>query len=281
MRLLNWTMMPCTWTHRMPRKVLEVFSELEFKTLVNRVLWVLSRWSGHAAAKADHKGPIGCPTPGRWTCSAPKRRWDGNVELADLATIDTVPHRYFLAHRNEDLYMLAAQLKKQPRFCFDTETTGTDERTAELVGLAFSWKPHEGHYVPIPEDRIEAQRIVDIFKPVLENEGIGKVAQNAKYDIRVLAKYGVRVKGPLFDTMVAHFLLKPDVQKHGMDYLSETYLGYRPVSISTLIGEKGRGKVQKSMRDVDVEVGEGICRGGCRHHLATGRRPSSRCSSCR
>ncbi|MCU0320490.1 MAG: DNA polymerase I, partial [Flavobacteriales bacterium] len=152
-----------------------------------------------------------------------------------------------------DLYMLAAQLKKQPRFCFDTETTSTDERVAELVGLAFSWKPHEGHYVPVPEDRAEAQRIVDIFKPILENEAIGKVAQNAKYDIRVLARYGVEVKGPLFDTMVAHFLLKPDVQKHGMDFLSETYLGYRPVSITTLIGEKGRGKVQKNMRDVEVE----------------------------
>ena len=90
--------------------------------------------------------------------------------------------------------MLAAQLKKQPRFCFDTETTGTDERTAELVGLAFSWKAHEGHYVPVPADRTEAQRIVDIFRPILENESIGKVAQNAKYDIRVLANYGVEVR---------------------------------------------------------------------------------------
>jgi len=101
---------------------------------------------------------------------------------------------------------------------------------------------------------VAAQRVVDIFKPVLEDERIGKVAQNAKFDIRVLARYGVRVKGSLFDTMVAHFLLKPDQQKHGMDYLSETYLRYRPVSITSLIGEKGRGKVQRSMRDVEVEV---------------------------
>ncbi|HMC97966.1 MAG TPA: DNA polymerase I, partial [Flavobacteriales bacterium] len=102
-------------------------------------------------------------------------------------------------------------------------------------------------------DRAEAQRILDVFKPVLENEGIGKVAQNAKYDIRVLDNYGVEVKGPLFDTMVAHYLLKPD-QQHGMDYLSEHYLGYRPVSIETLIGPKERGKTQKSMRDADVSA---------------------------
>ena len=95
-------------------------------------------------------------------------------ELKEFANIDTVPHRYFLEDTNEKMYMLAAQLKKQPRFCFDTETTGTDERTAELVGLAFSWKAHEGHYVPVPADRAEAQRIVDIFKPLLENETLAK-----------------------------------------------------------------------------------------------------------
>jgi DNA polymerase-1 len=194
------------------------------------------------------------PSPGQVDLFGATVNADGSTELREFANIDTVPHRYLLEDTSEKMHMLAAQLKKQPRFCFDTETTGTEERTAELVGLAFSWKAHEGYYVPVPTDRAEAQRIVDIFKPVLENEAIGKVAQNAKYDIRVLARYGVEVKGPLFDTMVAHYLLKPDQQKHGMDYLAETYLGYRPVSITTLIGEKGRGKVQKSMRDADVEV---------------------------
>lgn len=238
-------------------KVLEVFSELEFKTLVNRVLSV-----GAVGGGSESVGTATAPTSRKAAASnagqvdlfATEVDADGNVQLTELATIETVPHRYFLASKDEDYYMLAAQLKKQPRFCFDTETTGTDERTAELVGLAFSWKAHEGHYVALPEDRGEMQRILGIFKPVLENESIGKVAQNAKYDLRVLENHGVQVKGPLFDTMVAHFLLKPDQQKHGMDYLSETYLGYRPVSITTLIGEKGRGKVQKSMRDVDVEV---------------------------
>ena len=232
-------------------KVLEVFSELEFRNLTARVLGGDAAGASATQEKSEKK-----------SARAPSGQVDlfgtvvdieGNVELKDLANIDTVAHSYLLEDTNEKMYMLAAQLRKQPRFCFDTETTSTDERTAELVGLAFSWKAHEGYYVPVPADRAEAQRIVDIFKPLLENEAIGKVAQNAKYDIRVLMNYGVEVKGPLFDTMVAHYLLKPDL-RHGMDYLSETYLGYRPVSIGTLIGPKERGKSQKSMRDADVHA---------------------------
>ncbi|MFZ1692328.1 MAG: DNA polymerase I [Flavobacteriales bacterium] len=248
-------------------KVMEVFSELEFKTLAARVLGAESSVNGGETASPRFGAPRGdslavtattkkssAATTGQVDLFGTTVDEDGNVQMKELSTIDSVPHRYFLADTSEAMYMLAAQLKKQPRFCFDTETTSTDERTAELVGIAFSWKAHEGHYVPVPEDRAEAQRIVDIFKPVLENEAIGKVAQNAKYDIRVLARYGVEVRGPLFDTMVAHYLLKPDQNKHGMDDMAEAYLGYRPVSITALIGEKGRGKVQKSMRDVDVQL---------------------------
>ena len=232
-------------------KVLEVFSELEFKNLTNRVLGGDANGTGAPEGKSAKKSAPRAAS-GQVDLFGTTVDAEGNVELKEFATIDTVNHRYLLEDTNEKMYMLAAQLKKQPRFCFDTETTGTDERTAELVGLAFSWKAHEGYYVPVPADRAEAQRIVDIFKPLLENAAIGKVAQNAKYDIRVLANYGVEVKGPLFDTMVAHYLLKPDQQKHGMDYLSEAYLGYRPVSIETLIGPKERGKTQRSMREADV-----------------------------
>ncbi|MBL7940655.1 MAG: DNA polymerase I [Flavobacteriales bacterium] len=237
-------------------KVMEVFSELEFKTLAARVLAPADA-GGADAGVVERRGAKARSTvnaPGQVDLFGTEVDAEGNVEMKEFATIDTVKHRYLLEDTNEKMYMLAAQLKKQPRFCFDTETTGTDERTAELVGLAFSFKANEGYYVPVPADRNEAQRVVDIFKPMLENEAIGKVAQNAKYDIRVLANYGVEVKGPLFDTMVAHYLLKPDQQKHGMDYLSEVYLGYRPVSIETLIGPKERGKTQKSMRDADVEA---------------------------
>ncbi|NUQ14790.1 MAG: DNA polymerase I [Flavobacteriales bacterium] len=233
-------------------KVLEVFSELEFRTLAARVLAPAD--PGGADAGRSTAPRKGRPAAAQQDLFGTEVDAAGNVQVKEFATIDTVGHRYLLEDTDEKMYMLAAQLRKQPRFCFDTETTGTDERTAELVGLAFSFKAHEGYYVPVPADPDEARRIVGIFKPVLENEAIGKVAQNAKYDIRVLARYGVEVRGPLFDTMVAHFLLKPDQQKHGMDFLSETYLGYRPVSITTLIGEKGRGKVQRSMRDVDIQA---------------------------
>jgi DNA polymerase-1 len=231
-------------------KVLEVFSELEFKNLTTRVLGGDLNGTTAPEEKGTKRTTARAAT-GQVDLFGTTVDAEGHVELKEFANIDTVPHRYFLVEGNESLYMLAAQLKKQPRFCFDTETTGTEERTAELVGLAFSWKANEGHYVPVPADHAEAQRIVDIFKPVLENEAIGKVAQNAKFDIRVLAKYGVEVKGPLFDTMVAHYLLKPD-QRHGMDFLSETYLAYRPVPIETLIGPKGKG--QKNMRDADVNA---------------------------
>lgn len=229
-------------------KVLEVFSELEFRNLTARVLGVDGNGGAESQTQSKGKSRSAAPQVDLFGSSVNE---DGTVQLTEMSTIDTVDHRYLLEDTNEKMYMLAAQLKKQPRICFDTETTGTDERTAELVGLAFSWKAHEGYYVPVPADRGEAQRIVDIFKPILENETIGKVAQNAKYDLRVLMNYGVDVKGPLFDTMVAHYMLKPD-QRHGMDYLSETYLGYRPVSIETLIGPKG--KTQKSMRDADVNA---------------------------
>ncbi|MCB0792583.1 MAG: DNA polymerase I [Flavobacteriales bacterium] len=227
-------------------KVLEVFSELEFKTLAARVF----NGDPNGAREATAKGAG--EVAGQVDLFGTTVDGEGNVEMKEFATIGSVKHRYLLEDTDEKMYMLAAQLKKQERFAFDTETTGTDERTAELVGLSFCFKPHEGYYVPVPADHEGTQRVVDIFKPVLENEGIGKVAQNAKYDIRVLKNYGVEVKGPLFDTMIAHFLLKPDQQKHGMDFLAETYLEYRPVSIETLIGEKGRGKVQKSMREVPV-----------------------------
>ncbi len=231
-------------------KVLEVFSELEFKTLTNRVLGGDLNGAPIPEDKGAKRSAPRAAT-GQVDLFGTTVDAEGHVELKEFANIDTVPHRYYLVQGNESLYMLAAQLKKQPCFCFDTETTGTEERTAELVGLAFSWKAHEGHYVPVPADRAEAQRIVDIFKPALENGAISKVAQNAKFDIRVLAKYGVEVKGPLFDTMVAHYLLKPD-QRHGMDHLSETYLSYRPVSIETLIGPKGKG--QRNMRDADMNA---------------------------
>ncbi|MCB0769298.1 MAG: DNA polymerase I [Flavobacteriales bacterium] len=229
-------------------KILEVFSELEFRNLTNRVLGgdpepVAS--NGKSARKAAFANPAQVDLFGTSVDG------EGNVELTEMRTIGTVEHDYTLVGSDEACADLLEALRSRERFCFDTETTGTDARTAELVGLAFSWKANEGYFVPVPADKGEAQRIMDLFKPVLEDPAIGKVAQNAKYDLVVLRNHGVEVQGTLFDTMIAHYLLRPDL-RHGMDFLAETELNYRPVSIETLIGPKGKN--QKSMRDVPVEL---------------------------
>jgi DNA polymerase-1 len=171
-------------------------------------------------------------------------------EIKNYQTIETVPHNYFLADTEGKRTTLIQELSALPQFCFDTETTGLDTLTAELVGFSFSWKSHEGWYVPVPADQAEAQKIVDEFKPLFANESITKIGQNIKYDLNVLKKYGVEIKGVMFDTMIAHYLLNPDM-RHGMDVLAETYLNYSPVSIETLIGKKGKNQV--TMRDVPVE----------------------------
>lgn len=134
----------------------------------------------------------------------------------------------------------------------DTETTSTEAIDAELVGLSFAVQEGEAYYVPVPEDRAEAQAVVDAFRPVYESPAILKIGQNLKYDLKVLLNYGVELAPPMFDTMIAHYLLQPEM-RHGMDYLSEAYLHYKTIHIDTLIGEKSRGKQQKTMRDVPVE----------------------------
>ena len=133
---------------------------------------------------------------------------------------------------------------------FDTETTGLNPITAELVGIAFSWEVGKGFYLPFPENKDEAQELIEQLRPFFESENIQKIGQNLKYDIKVLAKYNVEVKGKLFDTMLAHYLINPDM-RHNMDVLAETYLNYTPISIEELIGKKGKN--QLSMRDVPLE----------------------------
>lgn len=171
-------------------------------------------------------------------------------EVKALNTIENVTHNYQLADTPELRKALVELLMKQERISFDTETTGTDANLADLVGLSFSIKPGEGYYVPVPEERAAAQQIVEEFRPVLENTDIVKIGQNIKYDMLILKWYGVTVKGRLFDTMLAHYLIDPDT-RHNMDVLAENYLNYSPISITTLIGAKG--KAQGNMRDVPVE----------------------------
>lgn len=166
-------------------------------------------------------------------------------------TIDTVAHTYHLVDTKEKREQLINVLTTQSEICFDTETTGIDAHQAELVGMSFSFAVGEAYYIPFPANYTEALALVNEFKPILENEAIVKIGQNIKYDISVLKRYSVDVKGILFDTMVAHFLIQPEM-RHNMNVLAETYLDYSPVSIETLIGKKG--KDQLNMRDVAIDT---------------------------
>jgi DNA polymerase-1 len=168
----------------------------------------------------------------------------------EIKNINTVPHEYILADTFEKRAELINILKQQKHFCFDTETTGTDANHCELVGLSFAVKHNQAWYVPAPMTRPRPLRLVAEFKPVLEDPNIGKTGQNLKFDILMLKWYDVEIKGDLFDTMMAHYVIDPDT-RHNMDILSENYLSYKPVSITELIGPKGKN--QGNMRDVEIE----------------------------
>ncbi|CAN5654845.1 hypothetical protein BH09BAC4_BH09BAC4_24150 [soil metagenome] len=165
-------------------------------------------------------------------------------------TILSVKHDYRLVDTVELRASLVHYLSLQESICFDSETTALDPVEADLVGLSFAYRTGEAYYVPVPADRDEAQAIVDQFKPVFENPSIGKIGQNLKYDLLMLKKYGVEVQGKLFDTMIAHYLIEPEM-RHNMDMMAMTYLNYSPVEIESLIGKKGKG--QLTMRDVDIQ----------------------------
>jgi len=165
-------------------------------------------------------------------------------------TLENTTHSYQAVEGDLGIKLLLQNLQKQTSVCFDTETTGLDALNAELVGMSFSYEKGKAFYVPFPESQAEAQLLVDKFKPFFENENIEKIGQNLKYDLKILSNYGVTVKGKLFDTMIAHYLINPDM-RHNMDILAETYLKYSPKSIETLIGKKGKNQI--SMRQVPLE----------------------------
>lgn len=227
----------------------EIFKELEFRTLAVQILGEASPQPPPVGggSTAGKQGNLFGDAP----TAAPVKRAAPPIPSHSMAEhhIENTPHEYHLTDTPEKRKELAALLAQQKMICFDTETTGIDANAAELVGMSFSIKPHEGWYVPVPADQQEAQKIVDEFRPIFENEEIGKIAQNIKYDALMLKWYGVELKGDWYDTMIAHYLLEPEL-RHGMDYLAETYLKYKSVSIETLIG---KGVNQLSMRDVRVE----------------------------
>ena len=170
---------------------------------------------------------------------------------ANFKTINELNHIYELIDSTEKIINLIALLKQHHEFCFDTETTSLNTLNAELVGFSFSVKEHEAYYVPINESKALALEQINLFKPLFEDETKTLIGQNIKYDYQVLKNYGIDIKNKLFDTMVAHFLIMPDM-RHNMDLLAQTYLNYSPVSISTLIGKKGSD--QLSMRSVDINL---------------------------
>lgn len=231
------------------RDLLEpLFTELEFRTLGRRVF-------GDEFSVTTARFQEGTQTdlfgnqPGETIQYTNTLEEEEPVEKLPAKTIENTEHNYQLIDTVEKRADLIKLLLAQDKISFDTETTGTDANIADLVGLSFCIKPGEAYYIPVPAEREEAQAIVDEFRIVLENEKINKIGQNTKYDILVLKWYGVHVAGKIFDTMLAHYLIDPDT-RHGMDVLSENYLGYSPISITKLIGPKGKN--QGTMRDVPV-----------------------------
>ena len=219
-------------------RLVELYTELEFKTFINRLKGESSVASSSKEPKAAVQYDLFATEP------------VVESEVSSLADINTMPHSYYLADTAEKQIALCEQLLQEKSFAFDTETEGLDPLTAGLVGMSFAIREQEAWYVPVPANREEATGIVLRLAPALQHPEIEKVGQNIKFDILALRKYGVRVKGPLFDTMLAHYLLNPEL-RHGMDYLAETYLKYKTVPIEDLIGPKG--KKQASMRTVPIE----------------------------
>ncbi|MEH6746328.1 MAG: DNA polymerase I [Maribacter arcticus] len=236
-------------------KVQEIFEELEFRRLKDQFLKLFSNESQETVTQVT-----GTPTGKKQEQDAGSGQFslfgspsDSPATIKDYSsrqTIADVAHVYQSVAPGMGSKLFLQNLMKQTSVCFDTETTGLDPLTAELVGIAFSWEATKGFYIPFPEDKKEAQSLIEELRPFFESEEIEKIGQNLKYDIKVLDKYNVDVRGPLFDTMLAHYLINPDM-RHNMDVLAETYLNYTPISITELIGKKGKN--QLSMRDVSVD----------------------------
>ena len=248
----------------------KIFDEMEFRTLTERV-FNREKTTSPAEAPAPKKGSGQLSLfGGMEPASAPKKansqanlfaeftdNGQGDAEFSSLASLKTITFDYQLIDNEEKRKEFLQIIKTKEFFSLDTETTGTDPITAELVGMSFSFAKNQAFYVPVPADRQEAEKIVNEFKEVLENPKTLKVGQNIKYDMTVLSNYGVEVQGPMFDTMIAHYVLQPEL-RHNMDYLAEIYLHYQTIHIEELIGSKGKN--QGNMRDLSPEA---VCNYAC------------------
>ncbi|NKI25542.1 DNA polymerase I [Arenibacter sp. 6A1] len=237
-------------------KVQELFEELEFRRLKDQFLRLFTRDAEATQEASEDKPSEQKPTPeagvGQFSLfGGGDDTASGTIkESSSRKTIKDVAHVYQNVAPGMAMKLFLQNIMKQPSVCFDTETTGLNPLTAELVGIAFSWEAGKGFYIPFPEDKTEAQEIIEQLRPFFEAEHIEKIGQNLKYDIKVLRKYNITIKGKCFDTMLAHYLINPDM-RHNMDILAETYLNYTPVSITELIGKKGKN--QLSMREVPLD----------------------------
>ena len=222
----------------------KLLDELEFKTLAAKILKKTEKVSKPVNGQLDLFAEFTNEDP-------------SEPEFSKFETLKTTTHNYQLVENEDDLLKLRDFFLTNKILSLDTETTSTNSMDAELVGLSFSVKEHEAFYVPIPENREEAQKRVEIFRPVYENEEILKIGQNLKYDLEVLRNYGIVLKGKMWDTMIAHYLIQPEL-RHNMDYMAEIYLNYQTVHIDELIGPKGKN--QRSMRDLSpTDVYEYAC----------------------
>jgi len=230
-------------------KLASIFAELEFRTLGKKIIG--DDYSMNETASKKQTAPKDKAQTSLF--DAPTSEMENAADAAEInfgKNITNTEHQYFLVDTQEAIDNLIQKLAAEKIICFDTETTSVDANNCELVGMSFSIKPHEGYYIPIDANQDTAKKQVHQFKQILENEHITKIGQNIKFDQLVLKWYDVEVKGVLFDTMLAHYLMDADT-KHNMNVLSENYLGYSPVSITELIGKKGAS--QGTMRDVPIE----------------------------
>ncbi|PWH85242.1 DNA polymerase I [Brumimicrobium oceani] len=221
-------------------KIREIFTELEFRGIAKRVL------GEELVITADNAGVDNGQLDLFGSPATPEQH--EAVSSDEMKSLETEKANYHFVESEKDQKELLETLLKQKSVCFDTETNSLEARNADLVGIAFSFKAKEAYYVPFPEDFDAAKKLLTLFEPFFSSEKVEKVAHNIKYDEQVINRYGIKLRGPRFDTMIAHYLLSPD-SKHGMDDLAEYYLKYTTFPIENLIGKKGKN--QKSMRDID------------------------------
>jgi len=240
-------------------KVNKIFQELEFRRLIENFKKTFAVNKADTSDTDENTSEKITPKITKNTTAGTGQfsLFDAPIEENSVApiferlTIKSVAHFYQFIDSDFAFDLFLKQLLEKKSVCFDTETTSLNPLEAKLVGIAFSWEAHKGFYIPFPDEQEKTQHLIEKLRPFFENENIEKIGQNLKYDIKVLHKYNLSVEGPLFDTMIAHYLINPDM-RHNMNILAETYLNYTPMAIEELIGKKG--KHQKSMRSISLET---------------------------